>query len=87
VPFKYIRDTLTASKYLFQAYFLLEAAERTYHETENPPYIKLKRGGRRPRISKKDSMADSGVAARDDLMKELDAARKKRGQDDGIVGL
>lgn len=79
IPVKFVQETLKAEKQLFRAYFVLEAAERTYYATSTPKYKKVKARQRKAQVFKEIE----GFPAAEEMKRELAAARKKRQLEEG----
>jgi len=83
VPTRFVDQTFRQHGHLYPTYFALENEERTYHESRLPPYNRIKN----PRKQKASSclspftMSPPGPVVIE-LLKELEAARKKRHKED-----
>ncbi|KAI9869607.1 MAG: hypothetical protein M1830_005302 [Pleopsidium flavum] len=83
IPTRFVDQTFRQHGHLYPTYFALEREERTYDESKFPPYNRIKN----PRKQKASSclspfpMSPPGPLVIE-LLKELEAARKKRRKED-----
>lgn len=83
IPTRFVDQTFKQNGNLYPTYLALEREERVYHENQFPSYNRLKN----PRKQKASSSLaqvpeqQSGLVV-SDLLKELEAARKKRRKED-----
>lgn len=83
VPTRFVDQAFRQHGHLYQTYFALEHEERIYHDSKLHPYTRIKN----PRKQKAGSclsefpLAPAGPVVIE-LLKELEAARKKRRKED-----
>ncbi len=82
VPVSYIKETLEVRKYFYESFLSIDRSERHYTTTERPPYQKTKRSVKKPRSGEYYDALRPG-AMKDALLRELEAAKRKRQADDG----